>query len=89
MTLDEVKKMPPISDERLAEIMAFEDTDISDCPELTSNEMAQFRIKRPQPEIGRIAKEQIPVDADIVAWIKKIDDDYLSRINTVLRKAMA
>jgi uncharacterized protein (DUF4415 family) len=87
MTLDEVKKMPPISDERLAEILAFEDTDISDCPELTSEEMSQYRVKLPRSEIQ--PKEQIPVDADIVAWFKKTDDDYLSRINTVLRKAMA
>jgi hypothetical protein len=36
MTLDEVKKLPPVSEERLVGIMAFENTDFSDCPVQTA-----------------------------------------------------
>ena len=32
MTLDEVKKMPPFSDERLKEILDFQDTEDPDSP---------------------------------------------------------
>jgi hypothetical protein len=43
MTLDEVKKLPPVSEERLSKIMAFENTDFSDCPIQTFEELAQFK----------------------------------------------
>jgi len=45
MTLEEVKRQPQMSDERLAEILSFEDTDVSDCPELTEEQLAQCRHK--------------------------------------------
>jgi hypothetical protein len=37
-----------LTDERIAEILAFEDTDISDCPELSDEELAQFTPKHPE-----------------------------------------
>jgi hypothetical protein len=43
MEVDDFSKLPPISDERIAEILAFEDKDISDCPELTPEQLAQLR----------------------------------------------
>jgi hypothetical protein len=43
------KDIPEISDERIAEILAFEDKDISDCPELTPEQLAQLRPGRFRP----------------------------------------
>jgi hypothetical protein len=37
-----------LSPERIAEIKAFKDTDISDCPELTEEELKKLRPRHPQ-----------------------------------------
>jgi len=37
------KFMKKITKKRLAEIIAFKDTDISDCPELTDEQLAQLK----------------------------------------------
>ena len=34
-----------LRDKRLAEIVAFDDKDISDCPELTDEELSEFKPK--------------------------------------------
>jgi hypothetical protein len=41
--VDDFSKLPPISDERIKEILAFKDEDISDCPELTPEQLVQLR----------------------------------------------
>ena len=43
MTLDEVRKLPPISEERKKEMDAFVNIDFSDCPKMTKEELKQFR----------------------------------------------
>ena len=43
MTLDEVKKMPPLSDERLKEILDFQDTENPDSPVPTKEQLREFR----------------------------------------------
>ena len=43
MTLDEVKKMPPFSDERLKEILDFQDTGNPDSPVPTKEQLREFR----------------------------------------------
>lgn len=43
MTLDEVKKLPPLTKEEIDAAMNFENTDFSDCPKMTKEELSQFR----------------------------------------------
>lgn len=45
MTLEEIRNMPPIPEERLAEIKAIkdEDVDLSDIPELTPEQIASMK----------------------------------------------
>ncbi len=38
MTLDEVKKLPPLTKEEINEAMNFKNTDFSDCPVMTKEE---------------------------------------------------
>jgi uncharacterized protein (DUF4415 family) len=56
-----------LSSERIAEIKAFKNTDFSDCPVLTEEELKRMRPKH--PEYFKPAKEavQIRLDADVLA----------------------
>ncbi|MDR1948020.1 MAG: BrnA antitoxin family protein [Spirochaetaceae bacterium] len=77
-----------LSPERIAEIKAFSDVDISDCPELTDEQLK--RMKPRYPEYFRPVKKavQIRLDADVLAWFKATGKGYQSRINAVLREVM-
>ena len=77
-----------LSPERIAEIKAFEDADISDCPELTDEELKKLRPR--YPEYFKPVKKavQIRLDADVLAWFKSYGKGYQSRINKVLREVM-
>jgi uncharacterized protein (DUF4415 family) len=74
--------------ERIAAIKAFEDTDISDCPEMTEEELGKLRPRH--PEYFRPVKKavQIRLDADVLAWFRAYGKGYQSRINTALRNVM-
>ena len=43
MTLDEVKNLPPLTEKRINEIKNFQNTDFSDCPKQTKEDLKQFR----------------------------------------------
>ena len=43
MTLDEVRNLPPLSEEEIENVMSFNNTDFSDCPKQTKDELAKFR----------------------------------------------
>ncbi len=43
MTLDDEKKMPPISEKRLKEIEAFEDKPDEGCPVPTKEQLSKFK----------------------------------------------
>jgi uncharacterized protein (DUF4415 family) len=77
-----------LSPERMAEIKAFKDADISDCPELTGEELKKLRPR--YPEYFRPVKKavQIRLDADVLAWFKAYGKGYQSRINAALREVM-
>ncbi|MDR1863449.1 MAG: BrnA antitoxin family protein [Treponema sp.] len=79
------KKLTP---ERIAEIQAFKDNDISDCPELTDEQLQ--RMKPKYPEYFKPVKKavQIRLDADVLAWFKGYGKGYQSRINSALREVM-
>jgi uncharacterized protein (DUF4415 family) len=77
-----------LSPERIAEIKAFKNTDFSDCPVLTEEELKKMRPKH--PEYFKPVKKavQIRLDADVLAWFKGYGKGYQSRINAVLREVM-
>jgi len=77
-----------LSPKRIAEIKAFKDGDISDCPELSDEELRKLRPRH--PEYFRPIKKavQIRLDADVLAWFKSYGKGYQSRINTALREVM-
>ena len=41
MTLEEIKNLPPLTEERLNEIKNFQNTDFSDCPKQTKEDIKQ------------------------------------------------
>jgi uncharacterized protein (DUF4415 family) len=77
-----------LTPERIAEIKAFKDVDISDCPELTEEELKKLRPRH--PEYFKPVKKavQIHLDADVLAWFKAYGKGYQSRINAAFREAM-
>jgi uncharacterized protein (DUF4415 family) len=79
------KTLPP---ERVAEIKAFKNTDFSDCPVLTEEELKRLRPRH--PEYFKPVKKavQIRLDADVLAWFKAYGKGYQSRINAALREVM-
>jgi uncharacterized protein (DUF4415 family) len=76
-----------LTPERIAEIKAFRDVDISDCPELSDEELRKFRPKHPE---NFKSKEVVPlpIDVDVLAWFKRSGDGYERRINEALRDVM-
>jgi len=76
-----------ITKERLAEIIAFKDADISDCPELTDEQLAQFKPSH----LRNMAKQKtvnVRLDADVIEWLQGAEKGYQTRINDILREAM-
>jgi len=80
-----------ITKERLAEIIAFEDTDISDCPELTDEQLAQMKPShlRNMANYKPIKKTvNVRLDADVIEWLQSAGKGYQTRMNSILREAM-
>ena len=77
-----------VSPERIAEIKAFKNTDFSDCPVMTAEELSRLRPRH--PEYFKPVKKavQIRLDADVLAWFKGYGKGYQSRINAALRGVM-
>jgi uncharacterized protein (DUF4415 family) len=83
-----MKDVKTLTPERIAEIKAFKNTDFSDCPILTGEELKKMKPRH--PEYFKPVKKavQIRLDADVLAWFKAAGKGYQSRINTVLREVM-
>ena len=82
ITLSEAKSM--LTQKRIEELKALaeQSVDTSDIPELAKEDF--LKMYRP------IKKTlSIRLDSDIVVWIKSYGKGYQSRINTILRNAMA
>jgi uncharacterized protein (DUF4415 family) len=73
---------------RIAEIKAFKNTDFSDCPVMTREELERLRPRH--PEYFKPVKKavQIRLDADVLAWFKAYGKGYQGRINAALREVM-
>jgi uncharacterized protein (DUF4415 family) len=74
--------------ERIEEIKAFKDTDYSDSPELTAEQVAEMRPR--YPEHFRPIKKavQLRIDSDVLSWFKSAGKGYQTRINEILRDTM-
>ncbi len=99
MTLEEIKKLPPLTTEEIETIMNFNNTDFSDCPSQTKEELAKFKpLKEVKPELYAILKSELykpkkteihmRIDSDVLEWFKSQGKGYQTRINETLRKAM-
>ena len=72
-------------------IKAFKNTDFSDCPILTEEQMKEFKPShlRNMANYKPIKKTiNIRLDADILEWLKKDGRGYQSRMNAILREEM-
>jgi uncharacterized protein (DUF4415 family) len=81
-------KRPQEVVERIAEIKAFKDADISNCPELTEEELQKLRPRHPEYFKPVKTAVQIRLDADVLAWFRGYGKGYQSRINAALRDVM-
>jgi len=85
-----LKTLPKVSKKDLARVDAIKDEEIdcSDIPEATA-----FSNFRPWEQRQMFKPVKVAVtcklDADIVAWLKQDGKGYQTRLNTILRKAMA
>ena len=76
-----------------AEIKAFKNTDFSDCPELTDEQLAQLRpshLRKVNMENYKPIKKTVNVrlDADVIEWLQSAGRGYQTRMNSILREAM-
>jgi uncharacterized protein (DUF4415 family) len=80
--------------EKIAEeILAFKNTDFSDCPILTDEQMKQFKPSHYRPQNMANYKPikkavNVRLDADIIEWLKNDGIGYQTRMNAILRKEM-
>ena len=74
-----------------AEIKVFKNTDFSDCPELTDEQLAQMKPShlRNMANYKPIKKTvNVRLDADVIEWLQNEGKGYQTRMNTILREAM-
>ena len=93
LDMEDIKKLPAISKERIAEIEKFEDKDISDCSELSDTQIEKLRPfyeKHPEWYKVVVAKTpiQIRIDNDVLEVLKADGHGYQTRINAILRQAV-
>jgi uncharacterized DUF497 family protein len=81
----------PITKKRLEEIKAFKNTDFSDSPVLTEEQMKEFKPShlRNMANYKPIKKTiNVRLDADVIEWLQSEGRGYQTRMNTILREAM-
>ena len=88
ITLDEVKKLPPLTEE---EIRAIESAPIrydKDCPRLTEEQLSKFQpaiLRHPQWFRPRKTDVHLKIDIDVLEAFKAQGKGYQTRMNEVLR----
>jgi uncharacterized protein (DUF4415 family) len=75
-----------------AEIKAFKNTDFSDCPILTEEQLKEFK---PSHLRGRMKNNKpiqktvnVSLDTDVIEWLESAGQGYQTRMNAILREAM-
>jgi uncharacterized protein (DUF4415 family) len=74
-----------------AEIKAFGNTDFSDSPELTDEQLNQLKPShyRNMANYKPIKKTvNVRLDADVIEWLQSSGKGYQTRMNAILREAM-
>ena len=74
-----------------AEIKAFKNTDFTDCPPLTEEQMKEFKPShlRNMANYRPIKKTvNVRLDADVIEWLQSAGRGYQTRMNAILREAM-
>jgi uncharacterized protein (DUF4415 family) len=84
-SVPELKRLPPLSKKRIAQIKAFKNTDFSDNPEWSAEDW-----KKARPAYTKIPKTDIhtKIDNDVLDWLKSDGKGYQARLNAALRFAM-
>jgi uncharacterized protein (DUF4415 family) len=78
-----------ITKKRLAEIRAFKNTDFSDCPVLTEEQLSQFKPSHLRGMYKPVKKTvNVRLDADVIEWLKSGGAGYQTRMNAILRREM-
>jgi uncharacterized protein (DUF4415 family) len=78
-----------ITKERLKEIKEFRNTDFSDCPVLTEEQLAQFKPSHLRGMYKPVKKTvNVRLDADVIEWLKSGGEGYQTRMNAILRHEM-
>ncbi len=80
-----------ISNERLEQIRNFKNTDFSDCPVLTPEQLSKMRpchlvnreLWKPQKKVLSIR-----LDADVLDALRKSGKGWQTRVNDLLRQAV-
>ena len=89
MTLDDVKKLPPLSKEQIQEINVFDEKyEDPECPPLIDKRLAQAKsLYEAHPGWRKPAKTEVHmrVDTDVLEWYKSQGKGYQTKMNAVLR----
>ena len=88
MTLDDLKKLPPLSDEEIKEIEEFDEKfDDPECPPCTKDQLLMFRpwywFRHSEDDLDPF------LDNDIVNILKRKGIPFKTKLNTFLREALA
>lgn len=89
VTMEEARKIPPMSEEEKRELENHVDTDFSDCPRLTAEQLKEAkRGYEVHPEWYKPTKSKITImiDNDVLAALKAEGKGYQTKINAILRK---
>ena len=89
MTLEDVKKLPPLSKEQIQEINAFDEKyEDPECPPLTDERLVQAKsLCEVHPGWHKPTKTEVHmrVDTDVLEWYKSQGKGYQTKMNAVLR----
>ncbi len=89
MTIEEVKAMPPLSDEEKKVIREAKPVESDDCPFMTEDELEGFKHwSKVHPGCYKPTKSKITImiDNDLLSALKAQGKGYQTRINAILRK---
>ena len=98
LTLNDVMNLPPLSEQEINDALNFVNTDFSDCPKQTPEDLAKFKpLKELKPDVYNALSElykptkkeiHMRVDSDILEWLKSKGKGYQTKINEILRNEM-
>jgi uncharacterized protein (DUF4415 family) len=70
------------------EAMTDEEIDLTDCPEITSEQFAQAIVRHGLPANKNKAQVTLRIDHEVLEWFKSRGKGYQTQINSLLRAYM-